>query len=245
MEGQKEVLRLNGVGFRKSEKTILQDISFSVLEGETVAIVGPSGAGKSTLLFLLNRLADPTEGSIYYLDKPLSSYPVLELRRQIGMVLQQPVLFPGTLRENILYGPFLAGRDSVVDLRKYIDLAGLGGIALDREVSELSGGEKQRVALARTLANEPAVLLLDEPTSALDPGSTDVVEKTVQLLKKKKRLSCVWITHNLEQARRISDKILVLINGRAAAFGDTETILTDPAYRQARAFLTSGKNRGE
>lgn len=134
---------------------------------------------------MLNRLADPTEGSIYYLDKPLNCYPVLELRRQIGMVLQQPVLFPGTLRENILYGPFLAGRDSVVDLRKYIDLAGLGGIALDREVSELSGGEKQRVALARTLANEPAVLLLDEPTSALDPGSTDVVEKTVQLLKKK------------------------------------------------------------
>ena len=149
-------------------KSWLQDATFSLKRGEVLAIAGPSGSGKSSLLRLLNRLDEPTSGTVFVEGKDYRSLEPRELRRKLGLVTQRPFLFPGTVAENLRFGPAQRGetlsKEAVEDL---LSKVGLKGYA-QRDVANLSGGEAQRVSVARTLANTPLVLLLDEPTSALD-----------------------------------------------------------------------------
>lgn len=176
------------------------------------ALVGPSGAGKSTLLRLLNRLADPDSGTVQYRDRDVRDYDVLELRREVALVPQLPALLPGSVAENVGYGPRLCGR--ACELETVLALAGLDGTFAERAARELSVGEQQRVMLARALALEPDVLLLDEPTAALDERSRDAVERTLLELHARLSAALIIVTHDQAQARRLGDRVLVLAGGR-------------------------------
>jgi putative ABC transport system ATP-binding protein len=202
---------LRDVTYRRGGRVVFSTLSVEFGEGMT-ALVGPSGAGKSTLLRLLNRLADPDSGAIYYRGRDVRDYDVLDLRRQVALVPQLPALLPGSVAENVGYGPRLCDRECNVDAS--LALAGLDGTFAHRAAQQLSVGEQQRVMLARALALEPAVLLLDEPTAALDKGSRDAVERTLLDLHARLSAALIVVTHDQAQARRLGDRVLVLDGGR-------------------------------
>jgi putative ABC transport system ATP-binding protein len=205
---------LRDVSYRRGGRVVLSALTVELKEGMT-ALVGPSGAGKSTLLRLLNRLADPDSGTIHYRGRDIRDYDVLELRREVALVPQLPALLPGSVAENIGYGPGLCGRRC--DLDRALALAGLDTTFVERAAQQLSVGEQQRVMLARALALEPAVLLLDEPTAALDERSRDAVERTLLDLHARVSAALIVVTHDQAQARRLGDRVLVLDAGRISA----------------------------
>lgn len=149
--------------------TLLEGINLNIEEGGLFTIIGPSGAGKSTLLYLLNRFHDTTRGQIFYAGKPLADYEVTQLRREVGMLLQKPFMLSGSVLDNLMAGPQLSGESSQRSPEELLDLVGLKSSLLHQEAKSLSGGEQQRVSLARLLANNPRVLLLDELLCP-DPG---------------------------------------------------------------------------
>jgi UDP-glucose/iron transport system ATP-binding protein len=201
---------LENVTYTRAGRPVLSHLNLRVADG-TTALVGPSGAGKSTLLRLLNRLADPDSGMITYRDRDVRNFDVLELRRQVALVPQLPALLPGTVAENVEYGPRLCGRRS--DVSETLTLAGLGDAFAERPAQELSVGEQQRVMLARALALKPQVLLLDEPTAALDQQARDAIERTLLDLRRRLSASLILVTHDPAQAQRLSDRIVTLDNG--------------------------------
>jgi putative ABC transport system ATP-binding protein len=202
---------LEDVTYTRADRRVLSNLSLGLAEG-TTALVGPSGAGKSTLLRLLNRLAEPDLGTIAYRGQDVREYDVLELRREVALVPQLPALLPGTVAENVTYGPRLCGRGC--DVVEALTLAGLDDTFANRSAVQLSVGEQQRVMLARALALHPAVLLLDEPTAALDTKARDAVERTLIELRERLFASLIIVTHDPAQARRLSDRIVSLENGR-------------------------------
>ncbi|MGF7429409.1 phosphate ABC transporter ATP-binding protein [Thermoanaerobacterium thermosaccharolyticum] len=224
------------VGYSDSDEVILKDITIEIPRGYIYTIIGPSGAGKSTLIKLINRLIDPTEGKILIDGKDIKDYDIIELRRKIGMVFQQPYLFDGTVEDNIKYGPMLKGKKGI-DVEYYLSIVGLDKNYRTRKVDDLSGGEAQRISIARTLANEPEVLLLDEPTSALDPASTQVIEELVMDLKNKLNLTFIWITHNMEQAKRVGDYTVFINKGRLVEYGETRTFFLNPKNDVTKLFI--------
>jgi putative ABC transport system ATP-binding protein len=203
----------------------VEDASFEARAGEVLALVGPSGAGKSSLLRLLNRLDEPTHGTVYLQDADYRTLEPRELRRKVGMVTQRPFLFPGTVADNLRFGPAQRGERlpdaAVADLLKRVGLEGYAG----RGVANLSGGEMQRVSVARTLANAPLVLLLDEPTSALDDAAKREVESLVRAIVRDQGLGCVMVTHDMDQAARLADRALALAGGRIVRAGSIEEVL--------------------
>ncbi|MGA7617355.1 MAG: ATP-binding cassette domain-containing protein [Thermoanaerobaculia bacterium] len=204
---------------------LVGDATFDVLKGEMLAIVGPSGSGKSSLLRLLNRLDEPTGGTVYVNGTDYREIPPRELRREIGMVTQRPFLFPGTVAANLRFGP--AQRGELLGDHELADLltrAGLDGYA-ERDVANLSGGEQQRVSVARTLANHPLVLLLDEPTSSLDERFKLEIETLIASIVRDQNLTCVLVTHDMRQARRLADRAIVLEAGRIVRTGPVEEVL--------------------
>lgn len=190
---------------------MLDSVSAEIGAGAT-AVVGPSGSGKSTLLRLLNRLADPDSGTIFYRGRPLADYDPLALRREVALVPQLPALLEGTVGSNLRYAAGLAGTAAAP--RRHLALAGLGEGFEERDVTMLSVGEQQRAMLARALAQEPRVLLLDEPTSALDRAATDAVEATLLRLRAELDLHLVLVSHDPAQAGRLADRALRLEEGR-------------------------------
>ena len=219
------LLRAEDLGRIASGKTILSGIAFEVQTGELLGIVGPSGSGKSSLLRLLNRLDEPSTGTVLLDDLDYRQLPPRELRRRIGMVMQRPFLFPGDVATNLRFGPAQRGealpQDEIASLLERVGLAGFAA----QEVSVLSGGEQQRVSLARTLANRPEVLLLDEPTSALDEQSKQGIEELVGALVRDHGLTCVMVTHDRDQARRMCHRVIVLEAGRLVQSGLTVEVL--------------------
>jgi putative ABC transport system ATP-binding protein len=205
-------------------KTIVNDVSFKVNAGELLGIVGPSGAGKSSLLRLLNRLDEPTGGTVLLEGKDYREIPTRELRRRVGMVMQRPFVFPGTVADNLRFGPRQQGTelndDEIEQLLKGVGLAGYAA----EDVGHLSGGEAQRVCFARALANQPKVLLLDEPTSALDEVAKLDVEAVIRKISEQ-GVTTVLVTHDLQQARRLAMRAARLEAGKLLRIGVTSEVL--------------------
>jgi len=219
------VLRAEHLGRSVPDKELVTDANFDLRKGETLAVVGPSGSGKSSLLRLLNRLDEPTRGTVYLDGVDYRQIAPRELRRRVGMVMQRPFLFPGTVAENLRFGPRQRGEE-LSDARMEELLAGvlLAGFA-GRDVANLSGGEAQRVSFARTLANSPEVLLLDEPTSALDEEAKREVEGVIRRIGSKQGISCVLVTHDSGQASRLAEKALILEQGKIVRTGAAAEVL--------------------
>ena len=219
------VLRADGLGRRVAAKVLVEDARFEVLPGETLAVVGPSGSGKTSLLRLLNRLDEPTSGTMYLDGVDYRQIPPRQLRRRVGMVMQRPYLFAGTVAGNLRFGPRERGEElsdsQAEELLASVGLAGYGS----RDPANLSGGEAQRVSFARTLANSPRVLLLDEPTSALDDDAKLEVEAIIQKIVGEKGISCVLVTHDTAQAVRLARRALVLEVGRIVRGGTVAEVL--------------------
>lgn len=228
----------------------LKNINLDVYENEVTAIIGPSGCGKSTYIKTLNRMVElipvvRTSGQILYRGRNIfeKSYGVEELRTQVGMVFQKPNPFPKSIYENIAYGPRIHGiRD-----RKILDEVvekSLRGAAIWDEVKDrlkenaygLSGGQQQRLCIARCLAIEPDVILMDEPTSALDPISTLKIEELIQELKE--NYSIVIVTHNMQQAARISDRTAFFLSGEVVEYSDTDRLFSNPADKRTEDYIT-------
>jgi len=208
-------------------RVLVSDISVHVQPGEVLAVVGPSGAGKSSFLRLLNRLDEPTGGTVCLNGQDYHELAPRELRRRVGMVMQMAYLFPGTVAANVAFGPRQCGeRLRPEQIASLLDRVGLFGYQ-ERDVSNLSGGEAQRVSLARTLANAPEALLLDEPTSALDDVSARGIEDLVLNIVRERRMTCVIVTHNTVQAHRIADRTMILEAGKLVTIGPTKEMVRD------------------
>lgn len=222
------MLEIRGLGRTlppPEQRILLRGISFALDRGEVLAVVGPSGSGKSTLLRLLNRLDEPSMGEVLLQGRDTRSIPPRELRRRIGMVMQRAYLFPGTVAENVSYGPSQHQSSfGEEEIQALLEQVGLPGYAA-RNALTLSGGEAQRVAIARALANQPEVLLLDEPTSSLDESSRRTIEDLLESLVRQRHLTCIWVTHNMEQARSIADKVVAIKSGEMIACGSVQEVL--------------------
>lgn len=219
------ILRAERLGRRADGRTLVEDVSFSLHVGDVLAVVGPSGAGKTSLVRLLNRLDEPTSGTVYLDSRDYREIPPRELRRRVGLVLQRPHLFAGTVAENLAYGPGQRGQTlSSREVEWRLGQVGLPGFG-ERDAARLSEGEAQRVSLARTLANGPDVLVLDEPTAALDEGSREEVERTIRGVIEGAGLTCLLVTHDRDQARRLASRALLMREGRAVRVGATEEVV--------------------
>ncbi len=223
--GQDAILKAQDLGYKNDGKVILKDITFDLRLGEHLAVFGSSGSGKSTLLRLLNRLLEPTQGRVVFSGQDYTEIPPRELRRRIGLILQQPYLFPGSVADNLRFGPAQRGEaisdEAIAELLANVDLPDFAA----RDVANLSGGEAQRVSIARTLANSPEILLMDEPTSALDEESRLQVEKLVCDIAQRQKLTFIIVTHDMPQAGRLAETALVLEGGRVQQYGPVEEII--------------------
>ena len=232
------------------EHHALKNINLEIAQNEVTAIIGPSGCGKSTYIKTLNRMVElvpvvRTSGEILYRERNIldSSYAVEELRTKVGMVFQKPNPFPKSIYDNIAYGPRIHGIKNKKILDEIVEQS-LRGAAIWDEVKArlhqnaygLSGGQQQRICIARCLAVEPDVILMDEPTSALDPISTLKVEELVQELKE--NYSIIIVTHNMQQAARISDKTAFFLNGEVIEFDQTDKIFSTPADQRTEDYIS-------
>lgn len=203
------------------DATIVDGVSVTVPDHGITVLAGPSGSGKSTLLRLCNRLTVPTTGIVRYRGDDIATLDPLLHRRRVGMVFQRPTLFAGTVRDNLLVAAPDADGPALLTA---LDRVALSAAFLDRSGDDLSGGEAQRVCLARTLITRPAVLLMDEPTSSVDPASTLLLERLVQDLCAD-GVPVLWVTHDLAQARRLAHRCIVVLDGRVAAEAEAATWL--------------------
>lgn len=227
------LFRFDGVTVETERGPILREVTAEIPEPGITAVLGPSGAGKSTLLRLCNRLEVPTSGTVLFRDDDVAGLDPMRLRRRVGMVFQRPAVFGGTVRDNLAVAAPEASDEVVC---RALERAGLDGEFLDRRADELSGGEAQRMCLARTLVTEPEVLLMDEPTTGLDAGPRLALERSVRHLADDHRVSVVWVTHLLDQMERLADRVLVVVGGRLR-FSGTPAGLAE-ADADVAAFLS-------
>ncbi|MFZ5648420.1 MAG: phosphate ABC transporter ATP-binding protein PstB [Bacillota bacterium] len=228
----------------------LKDVTINIKSNHITALIGPSGCGKSTFLRTLNRMNDLYEGvrvegkvSIDGQDIYQPGVDVVALRKRVGMVFQRPNPFPMSVYDNVAYGPRIHGIKNKRKLDEIVEIS-LRGAALWDEVQDrlfkpalgLSGGQQQRLCIARLLAVEPEIVLMDEPSSALDPISTLKIEELIQVLKHD--YSIVIVTHNMQQAARVSDTTAFFLNGELIEYGDTEEIFTRPGDRRTEDYIT-------
>ncbi|QMT17745.1 phosphate ABC transporter ATP-binding protein [Planococcus maritimus] len=233
----KPALHFQHVDYRIGDTEILSDITGSFPQGRITTLVGPSGAGKSTLLKLCNSLISPENGEIFVKDKAIGDYDPVELRRMVGMALQSAPMISGTVYENLnlpldLQGQQLAKEDAL----ELLEDVGLKGDLLDRKVKELSGGQRQKVSIARTLVNKPEILLMDEITSSLDRASKLEVEELISKINRKYGTTIIWITHNLQQALEIGDYTWVMMDGQVVETGES-SLLEDPKNDRVEEFV--------
>ncbi|CVS02911.1 phosphate ABC transporter ATP-binding protein [Streptococcus pneumoniae] len=244
------ILQVSDLSVYYNKKKALNSVSLSFQPKEITALIGPSGSGKSTLLKSLNRMGDlnpevTTTGSVVYNGHNIYSprTDTVELRKEIGMVFQQPNPFPMTIYENVVYGLRINGIKDKQVLDEAVEKA-LQGASIWDEVKDrlydsaigLSGGQQQRVCLARVLATSPKIILLDEPTSALDPISAGKIEETLYGLKDK--YTMLLVTRSMQQASRISDKTGFFLDGDLIEFNDTKQMFLDPQHKETEDYIT-------
>jgi len=243
------IIRLEKVNFYYSQARALTDVTMSFKRNKVTALIGPSGCGKSTLLRLLNRMNDlilgtKVEGEIIFEGRNIYAPDVdpVEVRRKIGMVFQKPNPFPKTIYNNIAYGPRLTGvktsdLDALVErsLKQAVLWDEVKDI-LNKPAMNLSGGQQQRLCIARALAMKPDVLLMDEPTSALDPISTAKIEELIEELRKS--YTIIIVTHNMQQAARVSNETAFFYLGSLIEYNKTEKIFTKPDVKQTEDYIT-------
>ena len=243
------IIKLNKVNFYYGQSRALTDITMSFIKNKVSALIGPSGCGKSTLLRLLNRMNDlidgtRVEGEILFEEKNIYAKDVdpVEIRRKVGMVFQKPNPFPKTIYNNIAYGPKLTSMntddlDALVEqsLKQAVLWDEVKDI-LNKSAMNLSGGQQQRLCIARALAMKPDILLMDEPTSALDPISTAKIEELIEELKK--NYTIIIVTHNMQQAARISDETAFFYLGNMVEYNKTEKIFTNPDVKHTEEYIT-------
>ena len=219
------LLRTDQLCRQVGDRLIVDHISLTVNPGDFIAVMGRSGAGKSSFLRLINRLDEPTGGTVYLNGQDYRSLSPRELRRRIGMMMQFAYLFPGTIADNLRFGPRQQGNTLAPDaIDALLQEVGLKGLA-NRDINHLSGGESQRVSLARTLANRPDVLLLDEPTSALDDHSEREIETLLTGVIHDQNLAALMITHDTDQALRIANRAILIDGGKLLTTGTVEEVL--------------------
>ena len=218
------MLECKNMNLVKNNQHILHNISFSVKLGDSIGIIGPSGSGKSSLFRLLNLLISPTDGQILYHNKNIQEYVPTELRRSIAYILQKPYLFGTTVEENLLYPYQLLGKKpDYNELDSYLDKVQLPKNIIEKKNTALSGGEQQRIALIRSLLIKPQIILLDEVTAALDETNTLLLEKLILDEQMLHQATLLFITHNLEQAKRLAQKIMYLEAGHITFLGSVAT----------------------
>ena len=245
-----DIFTVNDLNLWYGAAQALHHVSLSVPEKSITALIGPSGCGKSTFLKTLDRMNDlipgvRVEGQVLYRGEDIyaPSVDVNQLRREVGMVFQKPNPFPMSIYDNVAYGPRTHGVRNRAQLDELVEKS-LRGAAIWNEVKDrlkknalgLSGGQQQRLCIARALAVEPSVLLMDEPTAALDPISTSKLEELAPELKK--RYTIVIVTHNMQQALRISDNTAFFLLGELVEYGDTETMFSTPRERRTEDYIT-------
>jgi phosphate transport system ATP-binding protein len=243
-------VEIAGFGFSYGPRQVLHDLDFTIPRHAATAIIGPSGSGKSTFLRAINRLNDLIPGARHEGDIRVEGTSVyapttdlVSLRRRVGMVFQRPNPFPKTIYENVAYGPelnrLIPKRDLPERVERCLRAAGLWDEVKDRldtPATGLSGGQQQRLCIARALGNEPELLLMDEPASALDPIATQRVEELIFELKR--RYTIVIVTHNMQQAARVSDWTGFFESGELIEFDATERIFTAPRKERTEAYIT-------
>ncbi len=249
LKGVRSKFEVRGLSFWYGSNQALYDVSLAIPEGSVVALIGPSGCGKSTFLRALNRMNDLIEGTRHtgevFLDgeEIYSGLHLVDLRRRVGMVFQKSNPFPKSVFENVVFGPRVAGVRNRSHLYEIAERC-LGRAALLEEVKDrlndsafnLSGGQQQRLCIARALATDPEVLLLDEPASALDPASTARIEDLIFELKR--NYTIVIVTHNMQQAARVSDLTAFFYQGRLIEAGPTDQLYTRPQVKQTEDYIT-------
>lgn len=245
-----DIMTAQGLNLWYGDHQALHDISMNIPEKSITALIGPSGCGKSTFLKTLNRMNDlipgvKITGDVRYRDQDIfaAGTDVNELRREIGMVFQKPNPFPMSIYDNIAYGPRTHGIKNRAKLDEIVEKS-LRGAAIWDEVKDrlkknalgLSGGQQQRLCIARALAVEPEVLLMDEPTSALDPISTSKIEELAMQLKE--QYTIVIVTHNMQQAVRISDRTAFFLLGELVECDDTQQLFSQPQDKRTEDYIT-------
>jgi phosphate transport system ATP-binding protein len=248
------IFHLEDVSVHYGEKAAVRDVSFDIATKEITALIGPSGCGKSTLIRCLNRMNDlipsaRVEGKVLYHDQDLYGPEVdaVEVRKRIGMVFQKPNPFPKSIYDNIAFGPRVLGMKG--DMDEIVEQALVQAAVWDEVKDRLktnafgmSGGQQQRLCIARALAVAPDVILMDEPCSALDPISTGKIEDLMMQLRED--FSIVIVTHNMQQAARVSDRTAFFTVdpedrvGRLVEYDDTETVFTNPSDSRTEAYVT-------
>jgi ABC-type phosphate transport system ATPase subunit len=228
------VVEVKDLSLVRGGQQVLHGVNFQLAAGEILLLIGPSGSGKSSVLRCLNRLEEPSPGTVFLKGEDITTLEVVTLRRRVGTIFQKTAVFDGTVGENIAYGPALCSQGPPRErIEELLNLVALERDLIDKPAAELSGGQEQRMAIARALANEPEVLLLDEPTSALDPIATRHVEESMLRLRDRLNLSMVWVSHHVEQARRVGDRVILLEDGRVVSTGDAAAML-DTEHGDAR-----------
>lgn len=227
------------------DTAVVEDFSLTIDEGEFFVLIGPSGSGKTTTLKMINQLIDLSKGTISIEGKKISDYNLQELRWNIGYVLQQIALFPNmTVEENILIVPEMKKwekdkmHDRVTELLERVDMD--PETYRDRQVSDLSGGQQQRIGVVRALAADPAIILMDEPFSALDPITKNSLQEDVTRLQKELKKTIVFVTHDMQEAINLGDRICVMNEGKIEQVGTAEEILKNPANDFVKEFLRTG-----
>lgn len=224
------IFSIKGARKKLGETKVLKGIDIEVRKGEILALVGPSGSGKSTLLRALNRLIEIDSGTVRFKGEDITEMDPVKLRRSAVLVPQESVMLPGSVRDNITYGPKMAGVEGKCDVARCLLDAGLSKKFARKDASKLSGGEKKRVSLARALALKPEVLLLDEPTVGVDPKNVDRVERTILEFAISRKLTVIWVTHDVPQAMRVSDRIANLKAGKVKEVTRTNDFHWEGAY---------------